>query len=91
MAKPPTDSWSSPVRQGSQSTVYLIPEMDFGPEDWLQENYLAIFEEELHAWHTRESDWPEDRSFEAFNRFFKVRFHSMVLDMGEKPITTDSR
>jgi hypothetical protein len=65
-----------------QSTVYLIPEMDFGPEEWLRENYLSMFEEELYAWHTRESDWPKDRSFEAFRRFFKVRFHSMVLDMG---------
>jgi len=65
-----------------QTTVYLIPEMDFGPEEWLRENYLPMFEEELYAWHTRESDWPEDRSFEAFSRFFKVRFHSMVLDTG---------
>jgi len=65
-----------------QSTVYLIPEMDFGPEEWLRGNYLPMFEEELYAWHTDKSDWPEDRSFEAFSRFFKVRFRSMVLDMG---------
>ena len=38
-----------------ESSVYLIPEMDFGPEDWLRKNYLAIFEEELHAWHTDET------------------------------------
>ena len=73
------------------STVYLIPEMDFGPEAWLRKHYLALFEQELHAWHTDKTDWPKDRSFEAFNKFFTVRFHSMVLDMGEEPIASDSK
>jgi len=72
------------------STVYLLPEMDFGPEDWLQKNYLAMFEEELHAWCTAETYWPKDRSFKAFHRFFEVRFHSMVVDMGDEPIARDS-
>ena len=74
-----------------ESTVYLIPEMDFGPEPWLRKNYLAMFEQELHAWCTDKTYWPKDRSFSAFNKFFKVRFHSMVLDMGEERIARDSR
>ena len=73
-----------------QSTVYLIPEMDFGPEAWLRTNYLAMFEEELHAWCTDESYWPKDRSFKAFNRFFTVRFYSMVVDMDEESIVRSS-
>jgi len=72
------------------SSVYLIPEMDFGPEAWLRKNYLTIFEEELHAWHTDETDWPKDRSFKAFQRFFTVSFHSMVMDLGDLPIVVDN-
>jgi hypothetical protein len=73
-----------------EGTVYLIPEMDFGPEAWLRRNYATMFEHELWAWCTDETFWPEDRSLKAFKRFFKVRFHSMVLDMGEEPIARDS-
>jgi len=65
-----------------EGTVYLIPEMDLGPEGWLRSNYAAIFEHELWAWCTDETLWPADRSLDAFTRFFTVRFCSMVLDMG---------
>ena len=70
-------------------TVYLIPEVDGDFEIWLQHNYRAIFEHELWAWHTDESFWPKDRSFKAFQTLFKVRFHSVVLDMEEGPIERD--
>ena len=68
---------------------YLIPEMDGDFETWLQRNYQAMFEHELWAWHTDEAVWPKDRSFKAFQTLFKVRFHSVVLDMGEGPIDRD--
>ena len=70
-------------------TAYLIPELEGDCEAWLQRNYHTIFEHELWAWHTDESFWPNDLSFEAFQTFFDVRFYSMVLDMGEDPIERD--
>ena len=70
-------------------TGYLIPELEGDFETWLQRNYQTIFEHELWAWHTDESFWPNDRSFEAIQTLFEVRFHSMVLDMGEDPIERD--
>ncbi len=70
-------------------TVYLIPEVDEDFETWLQQNYQALFEHELWAWHTDESSWPKDRSFKAFQTLFKVRFHSVVLDTSENPIVKD--
>jgi hypothetical protein len=68
--------------QEDESTVYLIPQMDLGPESWLRRHFAAILEHELWAWCTDTTFWPADRSFDAFNRFFNVRFCSMVLDMG---------
>jgi len=68
---------------GEEGTVYLIPETDADPENWLSRNYVAMFEHELEAWYTDKAFWPKDRSFKAFKKFFKVRFCSMVLDLGK--------
>ena len=69
-----------------EGTAYLIPETDADPEKWLRRNFGAMFEHELYAWYTDRAFWPKDRSFKAFKKFFKVRFCSMVLDLGKGPI-----
>ena len=71
-------------------TVYLIPEEEEDFQVCLQRNYRAMFEHELWSWCTDEAFWPKDRSFNTFKVFFKVRFHSMLLDMGKTPIEIDS-
>lgn len=70
-------------------TVYLMPEVKAGPQKWLSRNYAAIFDQELEAWYRDKSAWPADRSFAAFQRFFEVRFCSMVFDMGEEPLEVE--
>lgn len=72
-----------------EGTVYLIPDQIDTPESWLQENYQTIFEHELSGWSTDPDTWPTDRSFQAFQQFFSVRFCSMALDMGDDPIGLD--
>jgi hypothetical protein len=74
---------------GEEGTVYLIPETDADPENWLRRNYVAIFENELDAWYRDRAFWPKDRSFKAFKNFFRMRFCSMVLDLGRGPIEKD--
>jgi hypothetical protein len=64
-------------------SVYLIPEMEVGPETWLQQHWPSLFEHELWSWCTDPAYWPRDRSFETFQRFFIVHWHSMVMDVGE--------
>lgn len=64
----------------SEASVYLIPEQDAAPDAWLKENYLTIFEEELEAWCTEERFWPKNRSYQAFRRYFDIRFGSIVQD-----------
>jgi hypothetical protein len=68
---------------GEEGTVYLIPETNDEPDKWLRRNFVAMFEHELDAWYTDRVFWPKDRSFRAFKKFFKVRFCSMVLDLGK--------
>jgi hypothetical protein len=73
----------------SEGTVYLIPETDAEPEAWLRRHYAPLFAHELFAWCTDEACWPRDRSFKTFNKFFRVRFCSLVLDLGRGPIERD--
>ncbi len=75
------DLWEDP-------SVYLIPEVeDLG--NWLEQNYLVMFEEELGSWDIKEENWPEDRSFDAFLRFFHVVFASSVMDLGKGRIVKE--
>jgi hypothetical protein len=69
-----------------EGIVYLIPETDADPDNWLRRHFLAMFEPELDAWYTDQAYWPKDRSFKAFKKFFKIRFCSMVMDLGKGPI-----
>jgi hypothetical protein len=34
--------------------------------------HAVVFTQELHGWHTIEADWPKDRSFAAFQKWFRV-------------------
>lgn len=70
----------------ADSTVYLIPEQEAEPTDWLRRNFKTIFEIELDGWCTESSLWPEDRSFKAFNKFFRIHFCSTVIDLAKGAI-----
>lgn len=67
----------------AESTVYLTPQFDCDPEEWLKRNYRGIFEEELLGWCTDKSKWPADLSFQVFKRFFEIRFCSIVFDIND--------
>lgn len=45
-----------------------------------------IFEAELELWCRDRRLWPADRSPEAFQRWFELRFHHLVDDLGHKPL-----
>ena len=74
---------------GEEGTVYLIPEANDNPDKWLRRNFVAMFENELEAWYTDRVFWPKDRSFKVFKEFFKVRFCSIVLDLGKGSLEKD--
>jgi len=74
-----------------EQTVYLIPEYDDDIEAVriLSEGYDVIFEAELEGWHTRQSDWPKNRTFAMFREWFDIEFHSVVEDLCEYAIEDD--
>jgi hypothetical protein len=65
------------------TSAYLIPQIDLDLDSWLASNFKTIFEIELNDWCADPSLWPKDLSFKAFKKLFKIRFCSIVIDMGE--------
>lgn len=52
--------------------------------------YADVFELELEAWYTDESAWPSPRTLAMFREWFKVEFHTLVMDLGDGQIVEDS-
>lgn len=74
--------------ENKQSLAILISDKydEYNYEQLLKRNYSDIFEEELNAWIVDPNIWPEDRSYEAFNKWFEVIVSDMVIDMGIGPV-----
>ena len=81
-AKSLDDSGLVPNPEGER-TVYLVPEWDddAGKERVLKAVYAELFEQELFAWHTDESDWPKKRGLREFKQWFGIEMHSLVVDV----------
>ena len=75
------DSGIVPDPEGER-TIYLIPEYEDDVEamEILGKSFETIFEKELCGWHTDESAWPKNRTFEKFREWFSFEFHSVVED-----------
>ena len=84
------DSGILPEPDGEQ-TVYLIPEVndDRDVERKLKLVYKSVFENELFGWHTVEADWPRNRTYAMFKRWFRIEVHSIVEDLCVGPIVDD--
>lgn len=84
------DSGIAP-RPDDEVTVYLVPEPV--KDDWraelIREVYEEVFESELHAWHTEPSAWPSPRTLPMFKKWFKIEFHSIVVDICAEPLFDD--
>jgi hypothetical protein len=69
-------------------TAYLLPE---GVEEedlleWIEDNYVALFEQQLSAWTEDESAWPKVRDLKMFREWFRVDLHGVVVDVGDDDI-----
>jgi hypothetical protein len=64
-------------------SAYLLPEFDDDEERdrILQEYFPMIFEDQLFAWWIQAEDWPQNRNFQMFKKWFDVEFHSIVEDL----------
>ena len=62
-------------------TVYLITDADAeNVEEWIRENHVALFENELEGWYTDETLWPKRRDYKTFMEWFEVECHSEIID-----------
>lgn len=62
---------------------FLIKDFDDKSEfnSWLQTNFQLLFEIRLTYSCIDKSLWPEERTFDVFNKWFEVRFSNLILDM----------
>ncbi|MGE3164004.1 MAG: hypothetical protein AB7O52_03805 [Planctomycetota bacterium] len=69
-------------------SCYLIPELLSRREqkEYLEQNFTAIFRQELTAWSADSASWPKSMTFRLFLEFFEVNFHSVVQDLVDDPL-----
>lgn len=67
--------------------VYLLPacESDAEFDRKLEKFFSAIFESLLEGWWTDRDAWPKNRTLARYRSWFEIRYHSLVLDLLEKP------
>lgn len=72
----------------AEGTAYLLPAvLSSGVlENFTSVYWREIFHLELSAWTIDETEWPEDRSLEMFEKWFEVNFSSLCLDLVDEPI-----
>ena len=72
------------------TTVYLIPDLDPAlVQKHIEEIFLEIFEDELNAWWIKEEDWPKERTYEVFKKWFEVRIAPLVYDTSDGDLTKE--
>lgn len=66
-----------------ERNIYLIPPFVTDDDAWeiLEDHYEQIFDNELGDWHNDPDAWPQNRTFELFQQWFHVEFHSVVEDL----------
>lgn len=64
-------------------TALLMPpfENSLEAEDYIEERYLEIFENELEGWYIDNTLWPTNRPFALFMEWFSIEFHSLAFDL----------
>ncbi len=84
------DGGTLPSADG-EKTAYLLPanEADHDGSQTIEQCYEGLFESELASWHQYEEDWPANRTFKMFQRWFSVEWHSVVLDLCSDPLKDD--
>lgn len=63
-------------------TVVLVPVIDNEEElgVYVAQNYRPWLEHEFGSWCLKEEDWPKDRDLQAFQKYFDLDIHSLVID-----------
>ena len=76
---------TSPEQFADDHTAYLIPLQDDTQLDieTLQAIYATIFERELFAWCTDQTQWPQPRTLALFRQWFDLELCGSAVDLSE--------
>ena len=69
-------------------TAYLLPELDHEEDlrEWVEDNYVSLFEWQLSTWTEDESLWPPVRDLKTFKAWFRVEIQATVVDVADDDI-----
>jgi hypothetical protein len=72
-------------------TAVLLPELELEEDvlEWIEENFVWLFELQLSAWTDDESAWPPARDLKTFREWFRVDIHNTVIDVADTDIEGD--
>lgn len=75
----------------SDNTVYLLSDFwsDDAQDETIEAFYDLIFEDQLNGWWTEKQDWPPERDFAMFKKWFDAELHSIVHDLVDAPLEDD--
>jgi hypothetical protein len=57
--------------RGDEGRVFLIGDDDY--DNWIEKNWLYLFEHELGIWSSDIGEWPTKRTRDVFNEMFSVQ------------------
>ena len=66
----------------------LVPERNCDQDGmkYIRSEHGFLFEMMLAGYWTDEADWPVKRDWRVFKEWFDVEFHSVVIDLTERPV-----
>jgi len=76
------------ARTRAESAVFLLPEVHFEEDlqEWVEENFAWLFEFQLAAWTSDESQWPSTRDLKTFREWFRIDLYGTVVDIADDEI-----
>jgi hypothetical protein len=74
-----------------EGDIFLIPEFTNHNDaiEYVKENFIEFFKQELFDWTSDESLWPEKLTWELFDSWFHYSIQSVVMDTLDEEIKKD--
>lgn len=71
-----------------EPSSYLLPDFDDEEdvEKFISKKFRIIFENELSAWTSNQSEWPIKITYKVFKDWFHIHVSTMVFDLGQNAI-----
>lgn len=72
----------------TSSHIYLVEKYidDSKRTKWLKKNFDKLFKRELGHWSTNKKSWPQKRTYDMFNDWFEIKYHSKLFDLEDYPV-----